>query len=73
MRCHCDACGRELDSKRAILRSWEGEVFRFCSDACARSGIHLADDVYRDDDTGAGPLAPGELDDAPSRERQKAG
>ena len=70
MKIHCDACGRTLDRDRAIERIWDGEVFAFCCEACARSGRHLADDIYAEgEDGGVGPVAPGELDDPPAKTR----
>jgi len=65
MKIHCDACGKLLDRERAIEKTWDGEVFAFCSEECARASGHLAHDIYgEDDDDGTGPIAPGDLDDA---------
>jgi len=66
MKIHCDACGKLLDHERAIEKAWEGEVFAFCSEECARASGHLAHEIYGEyEDVGNGPIAPGELDDAP--------
>ena len=41
MTTHCDGCGRTLDPGRALLRLWEGVLYFFCGEACARAGVHL--------------------------------
>ena len=72
MKAHCDTCGTALDPKTSIERTWDGELFLFCGEACARGGGHLANDIYVDDDgNGTGPLAPGELDEARPQERRR--
>ena len=64
MKIHCDGCGKVLDQKTAIERSWDGETFAFCSEACARSGSHLSSDIYAEGDGGGvGPIAPGDVDE----------
>ena len=64
MKIHCDGCGKVLDAKTAIERSWDGETFAFCSEACARSGSHLSSDIYADEEGGGiGPIAPGDVDE----------
>jgi hypothetical protein len=72
MRIHCDGCGRALDSTQAVERSWDGEVFQFCSESCARAGRHLADDPYGEDEgSGGGPLPPGDLDEPLPKDRPR--
>jgi hypothetical protein len=72
VKIHCDACGKLLDRKNAIEQIWDGEVFAFCSEECARSGRHLAEDPYGGEENGGvGPVTPGDIDDQPlpSKER----
>ena len=74
MRIHCDACGRELESEKALQRTWDGTVYSFCSERCARAGRHLADDVSAGaDDVAPGPEAAGDQDEPspPRRSRSK--
>lgn len=69
MKIHCDGCGKVLDQKTALERTWDGETFAFCSEACARSGSHLSNDIYADEEGGGvGPIAPGDVDETPTRE-----
>ena len=71
MKAHCDKCGKPVDAKMAIERAWDGETFLFCSEECARAGGHLGNEIYSDEsDAGAGPLAPGDLDEPSRRGRR---
>ena len=64
MRIHCDGCGCELESEKAIQRSWDGTIYSFCSDRCARASSHLADDVAADaEDRAVGPQTNGDADE----------
>lgn len=68
MKAHCDQCGKAVDPKSAIERTWDGETFLFCNEECSRAGGHLGNDIYAEDEGGGtGPLAPGDLDEAPPR------
>lgn len=64
MKIHCDTCGSVLDQKTAIERTWDGETFAFCSEACARSGGHLSADIYAEEEGGGvGPMPSGDVDE----------
>ena len=71
MRIHCDACGLELASEKAVQRTWDGTVYSFCSERCARASRHLGDDVAAgSEDVAPGPEAAGDQDEpAPARRR----
>jgi hypothetical protein len=68
MRIHCDRCGRPLDAERALRRTVDGEQLWFCGEACAAGAGHVADEPWAEDE-GGGPAIPGDLDDAPPREK----
>lgn len=45
MRIHCDACKAAIEQDQAVLRTdADGEIFYFCSEACADAADELDPD-----------------------------